>query len=261
MGKFEEDRVPIKKPTAKDLQRDLDEVRAFFLNRANDAGATRTEEMDPIIFDKQAEQIFSLLLEYSSHLDFLFRGGAKKEDFENNLDHWKKLLPLKDKLSSDGVLLPLTPFELTGIYDGIVGGTFQLPTDSESFIDCLTALWVFYQCLPPFEFLNDDLLKINLFTAGAIEIASRIVVDLPALPEVVTERVKGRLGGKSSGEIRTIKSQVTHDNWQKMANLIWKSHPKWKNKTVAEEMVKKAKKSGDKIGNINTIRKSIKNPT
>jgi len=64
----------------------------------------------------------------------------------------------------------------------------------------------------------------------------------------------GRNGGKKSGKVRLEKTKQLKEQWQKDAEKIWKKHPTWKNKRVAEYIARNGE-------NTDTIRKSIKKPT
>ena len=64
----------------------------------------------------------------------------------------------------------------------------------------------------------------------------------------------GAVGGEKSGKVRNDKMKPSKESWQAEADKIWKKHPTWMNKPVAEMVVKRIG------GNVGTIRKSIKKP-
>jgi hypothetical protein len=64
-------------------------------------------------------------------------------------------------------------------------------------------------------------------------------------------REKSRKGGKLSREKSKPEVDELHSEWQRQANALWKQHPLWSKKRVAEKM---AKTNGD---NWNTIRRNI----
>jgi len=64
----------------------------------------------------------------------------------------------------------------------------------------------------------------------------------------------GKDGGVKSGAVRRKKLDIKKELWQVMAKKTWRKHPTWKNKRVAEDIVKIIG------GNVRTIRTSIKKP-
>lgn len=115
-------------------------------------------------------------------------------------------------------------------------------------------LWHLKEVRVQIEENNADQATCEMAVAVHCAIRARI---LPILPFVeISEKVfsGGKQGGKKSGAVRREKAKSTKQLWQAEAEKLWRKHPNWKNKSIAELI---AKKIG---GNPDYIRKLIKNP-
>ncbi len=187
----------------------------------------------------------------------LVSAGFKRKILEDkrDLDKIINVLSYQGMISPNCERIPLQNHFPRGTFttseDNLI---FRVDIQIEAALRTLKSIQALKQLLVNDAVVSKEAMKVYLLSLDLMINQTRA----GHLGGLATQQLKkpeeGKKGGKKSGEVRREKAAPILMTRQAEAGKIWLKHPTWKNKRVAEKIVKRHG------GNIDTVRRTIKKP-